>query len=564
MLTRSSKVRVVCASAAFLVPLVVLSSIYFTYTAVLLNQFPQPPSLPGLLENRQVTVTEVQYQTYIPDFVRVREWKTVTETVVAVETVTETVAAGEPTTAAAEVVTELVTVKETKTVTSSAVETKLVELEKRATATRTAYIPAGTGMPPHCDDPYRRPGFLHIPFNETDFPFQQSKYVPYYDELIDRKEPGAARYPDYDLTDAPDMSFPAGTIDEELIEQAPIDWIEVIRLYLSLLDSPENFTDSEITATERKVSWLRNKRLLMLADSVDRYMMHYFCEELDVAPRIAVLGMHTTSECHIPQLNFTILHWHIASMYTHRPKWWWAEHMSEVAFEKRNQELFMSRISADRATDVIGMNGRGPDLILYQSMLWDWTTMTTKHKIDNGLDVDTKAQRKARAGKGDKLQKNKTKPTEKTLRPFHWSEIDFYRARQKKFIEFYRSIFGPETPFMFRAAMQTKYPADTTVPLRQLDRMGRYVAHSMDVEVFEWGQMIAGYAYPYYSAYKDEVHPKRGPHTYIYSNMMLYYLFRASGGAESRGQVVRWPAEANMTTGEAWEECHGYNMRMTM
>ncbi|KAK7207786.1 hypothetical protein BZA70DRAFT_265130 [Myxozyma melibiosi] len=400
----------------------------------------------------------------------------------------------------------------------------------------------------------------------------------------------------YDLTEAPDMKFKPGPVDESLLKQAPTDWVGHIRDYLTLLKHPDQHTHTEIQVAERKVRWLQNKRVLMLADSVDRYMAVYMCRELNLAANVSMLGLHSTAQCRIPQLNFTILHWHIASMYTARPDWWWMSHMGNISFEARNEELFMANISAERATDVFGMNGRGPDLIVYQSMLWDWTSMTTSYNMEMGGGKSSgesgdhsghmehsghgessapqpkapKAPAKASSGRRRLSERDSERGIQArgtgeafaAQRPFHWSELDFYRARQKRFIEYYREIFGADTPFMFRAVLQTRNAASTTVPLVQLDKMARFVAHAMDVEVFDWGHTISGYTQPFYDAFRDEIHPKRGAHTYIYGNMLLYYLFRASGGAEFRGKVTRWPATAGMSQAEAWNECHRYNMKL--
>ncbi|KAK9379443.1 uncharacterized protein V2V93DRAFT_373798 [Kockiozyma suomiensis] len=436
------------------------------------------------------------------------------------------------------------------------------------THTATQYAPEPTGPYVHpCEDPYQRPGYLYIPpytpvkvseddddegkgderkFME-DAPeysgkgrpwFLDAAYVPYYDDLIIRKVPSLAQYPlSEDLANDVDNAWTNKFFSDEreipasILKTAPINWMQHLRDFVSTSHPSRELRDS--------LRWLRNKRILIMADSLDRDLLMSMCAILGLKGKKSLYGHNTVSYCSAGRLNFTIYHWDLASMYISRPKWWWLPHMEEVSFENRTETIFKDHIPETFGDLFSG----APDLVLYQSLLYDWRAdmegLRTRRKFLAELNKDIS-----------------TDPIP-LVRPMLWFELDFYRARQQKFITYMRDLFGNEVPFLFRAAIPRGSNRKSEGGLYALDAMARLVANSFGVEVFEWGHILEGYST---IAYSDSVHVKRGPHAVIYANMLLYYLFRAAGGVESRGAVKTWPSEDGVAAGAGWEQCSPYRM----
>ncbi|KAK7203429.1 hypothetical protein BZA70DRAFT_291459 [Myxozyma melibiosi] len=419
----------------------------------------------------------------------------------------------------------------------SVVKEKQVTVTASDTAKTQPTRPASLldDIPAHCDDPYLRPGFLRMPWrDESRETYVGTRWIPYYNDVLAQQPLSpAAQYPNPDLAQAPELIFKDSSVPTSLRTQAPYDWMSL--LYQFTLSEVVPIPAETMQEYINRLSWLRNKRVLMLGDSVDRVMIYNFCKELKAHEsnfQNSLMGKHTTAYCRIPSLNFTIIHWHFPSMLSARPDWWWIPYIRHVPFEERVEKLFLANQTEDLGTAVAGMNGRAPDLIIYQSLLWDWMAF-------NQGDQDEPA------------------------RDLFWSELDFYRSRLSMFVDYFRNLFGADVPMMYRAVIPTHEMVDSSVILRQLDTMARHVADEKGVEVFEWGHTMDGYL----DEYRDKLHVRHGPHSYLYANMLLYYLFRAVGGKETRGQIIEWPANdtekaaERWNLGKAWEECHPYNMR---
>ncbi|KAK9453432.1 hypothetical protein V1511DRAFT_504704 [Dipodascopsis uninucleata] len=377
-------------------------------------------------------------------------------------------------------------------------------------------------IPVHCIDPYRQPGYLSIP-NATDF--STSRYVPFYEDVLFNRTVDYAVYP----AETDNLAFSDSPVPEEILKHSPINWMALLREHVYY--SKKTYTHKRKEYIDSQVDWLRNRRILMLSDSVDRYMAIHFCSAIGLEGVFGPGGKHTTAWCTVPSLNFTIYHWHVASMFTFRPDWWWMTEMEYVAWEDRLEHLYL-----DTLPEVIGMNGYSPDLILYQSSLWDLFAFVKNYQENF----------KTTEGSGS----NK--------RQIHWSELEFYIQRSRVFIKSIRNLFGNDVPIMYRTAIQHRNAGITDLPLYNLDRAARFVAHQADIEIFDWGKMMAGFQ----DEFTDNMHVGLGPLSWLYSNMLMYYLFRALGGAEYRGKVVEWPSAKNITMDEAWGECHIYNMNL--
>ncbi|KAK9460622.1 uncharacterized protein V1516DRAFT_665018 [Lipomyces oligophaga] len=377
--------------------------------------------------------------------------------------------------------------------------------------------------PPHCDDPYLRPGYFYRPEDVI-----KSAYVPYYDDLFDMPVPEWSDYPtDFNLL------FDEKPIDQDLIAQAPTNWVRYIKSYVRARNMEEGEQrSSELKKWGQYVSWLRGKRILMAADSIDRFMALHLCQIVGQQSsfKISTKGRHTTAWCSIPELNMTIYHWHIPSMFNNNPKWWGLDYMDHVPFEERFETIFKPTLDS-----VIGADGRAPDLIIFQSLLWDIRGWAKSEQYKNHVRGGTYVSRQ-----------------------LYWSELVFYKNRLNKFIRTLKDIFGEDVPMLYRSALSHRSEGINDVPMYELDRMARLVAHHQSVEVMEWGLTVTGYT----DIFLDDMHIGLNPHSYLYNNMMLYYLFRASGGTEVRGKITNWPDSRQLSKGDAWDECHRFNSEL--
>ncbi|KAJ8096606.1 hypothetical protein POJ06DRAFT_286825 [Lipomyces tetrasporus] len=245
--------------------------------------------------------------------------------------------------------------------------------------------------------------------------------------------------------------------------------------------------------------------MLMISDSIDRFQSAFFCDLLDRAPVIGQ-GRHSTYWCHIPYLNFTLMHWHIASFVTNRPPCDWWNNMRFVTVEERWTNFFQPTFDK-----VIGMNGRSPDLIMLQSGLWDQQMYAFAYMTDNGEKEPDYS------------------------RPLNWAELRFYMQRER----------------MYR---MSTFPREKSwhSTLHDINRAARFVAHETDMEIMDFGNMVHGQEHLYF----DGAHLGRGALS-IWANMWLWYLFRGQGGIEVKGRIVQMPTEdKSYNLSQNWNFCH--------
>lgn len=264
--------------------------------------------------------------------------------------------------------------------------------------------------------------------------------------------------------------------------------------------------------SEGGIGWLWGRRVVIAGDSVDRFMVQYFCEEFGSVMRQP--KMHTTATCSIEALNLTLVHWHHAGSFTFRPDWWWMKDMKEIPFEERWETLWKPTFNLTR-----GPNNR-PDLFLWQSGLWDermlWENGEAHYKPD-----ETMGQRQ---------------------RQLTWQEIRFVSARTKRFIDMVRDEFGSQMPSMFRAYTLHRESDARDANLYELERLSRALAERAGHEMFEWGRLLSGFS----MLYKDQTHLNKGPASWLWGNMLLEYLARSAG----QGDVSRRPYF------DGWSACH--------
>ncbi|KAK9465486.1 hypothetical protein V1512DRAFT_266021 [Lipomyces arxii] len=401
-------------------------------------------------------------------------------------------------------------------------ESKVIILKEKANVPQ----PQPSHVATQCMDPYKVPGYLYTPED-----YRQSSYVPFDKLYHDYNQPDYAAYP-WTGTASPDLSDPIP--ENEFLATSPHSWMLDLVTYNRYFDDSayggRPFNKARRNELAKSLAWLRGRRILMIADSVDRYMMAYLCEELGYE---AVINKprHTTASCTIPHLNFTIIHWHLASYYTSRPNWWWQDIMEYVPFEERYDKIFK-----DKLGETIGLNGKSPDLIIFQSGLWDQVTFNKKYasEPEGKYAINNK--------KNIMMERQST-----------WAELRFYGSRLQAFISHLRNLFGENAHIIHRALTPHKTFNDRDIMVLELDRVARSISFFEGVEVMDWAKLTAGFS----SEWKDDVHVNKGALSWLYQNIMLSYLFRAAGGVEYQGEIIRDPiVNASDVPEDAWGECH--------
>ncbi|KAK9476743.1 hypothetical protein V1514DRAFT_344378 [Lipomyces japonicus] len=186
-----------------------------------------------------------------------------------------------------------------------------------------------------------------------------------------------------------DRDFLDGLPNEEFQKTAPTNWMQQIKLHEALYKRSDKVRDlkspalrpeelKKLESLEQNLLWLRNSRVLLLSDFIDRYQSGFICNRIGSGLIIGRHGYQTTAHCTLKYWNATFMNLHVASLSTNRPEWWWIKEMTVVPFEERWDTFYNETIK-----EVVGMNGIGPDLIIVHSGLWDLSYFTTSHKAHN-------------------------------------------------------------------------------------------------------------------------------------------------------------------------------------
>ncbi|KAK9479738.1 hypothetical protein V1514DRAFT_327281 [Lipomyces japonicus] len=388
-----------------------------------------------------------------------------------------------------------------------------------------------------CLNPYQQPGFLWYPVANSGEE-RNTAWIPYYDGLLD--EPYSLLQDKTGIPADPilknfDRDFPDGPPDEELRQTAPANWMQQLQRHDALHKRSDKVSKpkspalkpeeiKELEALEEKLFWLRNSRVLLLSDSVDRYESGFVCFRFGGWLTISKHGYQTTADCTLKYWNATFMNWHLASLSTIRPEWWWMKDMKVVPFEQRWDAYYKETIK-----DIVGMNGIGPDLIIVNSALWDLSYFATGRKA-----------------------RGKTKELE-FGRPLNWRELRFYMQRLRAVLNRMRTEFGDNVPMLFRG-VTSRNDDPMRAGALNLDLASRFVCRDFGIEIMEFGRLIQGYT----NFYKDDVHFALGPASVLWSNMVFWHLFRARGGIEVKGEILKLPSKTDeyVTPQDAWKKCH--------
>ncbi|CAJ0552657.1 Ff.00g007350.m01.CDS01 [Fusarium sp. VM40] len=374
----------------------------------------------------------------------------------------------------------------------------------------------------NCEDPYRRPGYLHIPKDPADY--RQTQWIPFTEDYLNSEPPEYAAYPAKH-----ELIFNDTAVEPEFLnaEGNPQQWMRMA------VDENQRRNEQALVPSTRKATvddfidmkhdggfgWLWGRRVVMFGDSVDRYMTTYFCNEFGIQPKFPIKdksGRQAKVVCEIPSFNFTMVYFHSVGSFTYRPNWWWIKNIKSVAWEERWGILWKPHEAS-----IQGPNGR-PDLVLWQNGLWDqrafWEGGTAMHN------------------EGDK-------PMTKKYRQMVWEEVRFVTARIKKIANILNGQFAG-APIMFRALTVHRQSGMGDAIMMEMDRLGRAVAERAGHEMFEWARLFHLMG----DLYQDGMHPGRGPASWLWGNIMLEYIAR-SAGAEVGG-------EARSPYFSGWDACH--------
>ncbi|KAK9447290.1 uncharacterized protein V1518DRAFT_377266 [Limtongia smithiae] len=327
----------------------------------------------------------------------------------------------------------------------------------------------------------------------------------------------------------------------EFYKTAPHNWYnDAVRL------NPLNgakLTPAERATLEARTQWMHNKTILLVGDSTDRFLSMYLCQlglggNLSMAPG----GRHSSSYCHVDWLNFTAISWHVASLYETKPSWWMAKEMEFVSWEDRWNKFFMpSLVMGDFSSPVPQPRVR-PDLIVMQSGLWDHNVFVLGKAGQERLEAKT--------------EKEKTAVRPDFTRLLNYRELRYYLMRMDKVLGDLQKEF-PDTPLLCRSLTQ-RTNGDQNAGVHQLDVAFAYACRRRDVEMMPFGRIVRGLI-GIVDLFGDVVHFHEGPISSLYSNILFWYLNRASGGVEHRGKLVVKATDGPATTTK-FSRCHNYCM----
>jgi len=102
-------------------------------------------------------------------------------------------------------------------------------------------------------------------------------------------------------------------------------------------------------------------------------------------------------------------------------------------------------------------------------------------------------------------------------------------TRLQKLLALLRAEYGNGVPMMYRAlTFHIGGMSNHDYILHDFDRLQRGLAAHSGQEVFEWGSIMNGHSLHY----TDETHLGKGPASWLWGNMFLEYMAKATGVAE--------------------------------
>ncbi|KAG8978390.1 hypothetical protein FRC05_010635 [Tulasnella sp. 425] len=235
------------------------------------------------------------------------------------------------------------------------------------------------------------------------------------------------------------------------------------------------------------MSWTQEKTVLFIGSSHDRNNIEYFCQYLNGTYKSR--GGHTAGFCRIPQYNFTLVNWFLFGMVDGDYDWFSTE-AKPYNFEGRIQKFMLPMMKEE--------NLGNPDLIIETSLFWDDSFFQKRARHYNITHQDS---------------------------PFTYTELVWHRSRVHALIHYTRQLYGTKIPIMFRTRhFRHDNSWNHIWRVFQLDQSIRAIGEELGIKLFTWGGKLEGHTNEFYDG---DQHFKKGPVTWLFGDMMLFYLKRA-------------------------------------
>ncbi|KZO90795.1 hypothetical protein CALVIDRAFT_568766 [Calocera viscosa TUFC12733] len=159
---------------------------------------------------------------------------------------------------------------------------------------------------------------------------------------------------------------------------------------------------------------------------------------------------------------------------------------------RRISELFLPHMAAD------GLEGFTPDLLVVNSLYWDSDHLFDKYFQEFGIK----------------------RPKEEGL---SFQEVRYHQQQSSALLRLLRALY-PGARTMYRSRhLRASNDRGLMLRVAQLDQGWRAVCEMEGVRVFDWGGRLEGYT----EFYDGKQHFAPGPVTWLFGDMMLFYLREA-------------------------------------
>jgi len=238
-----------------------------------------------------------------------------------------------------------------------------------------------------------------------------------------------------------------------------------------------------------EMEWIRGKTILFIGSSHDRNNVNFFCQFVNGT--YTSRGGHIGGFCRVPDYNFTVVNWFFYGMVDEEFDWFAPTEKRPITFENRISDMMLPIMENDQLN--------APDLIVETSLFWDDNFLAARARHHN--------------------------QTHATL-PLTYSEINWHRSRVHSLIARTRQLYGSNVPIMFRTRhFRIDNQWNRIIRIFQLDESVRAIATELGVKLFMWGDKLEGQTDQFYDG---DQHFKMGPVTWLFGDMMLFYLRRAT------------------------------------
>ncbi|KAF8531936.1 hypothetical protein JB92DRAFT_3092116 [Gautieria morchelliformis] len=237
------------------------------------------------------------------------------------------------------------------------------------------------------------------------------------------------------------------------------------------------------------MDWVKNKTVLFIGSSHDRNNIQYLCEELHGA--YSSVGGHVAGFCNVTTHHLVLAFWFTyGSIDSDAYDWFSPPERRPLTFESRIEQVMLPWMAKQSISK--------PDLVIETSLFWD----------DGFLNQ--------LCGHQNCTSRNQ---------PLTYFELAWHRSRVHELVAYTRTLYGKEIPIMFRTRhVRESNTYNRIMRIFQLDQNLRMVARELDVKLFRWGNLLEGVT----TFYDGDQHFQRGPTTWLFGDMVLFYLRQAT------------------------------------